>query len=294
MIKLSILLTLIPFLLLAEQPQTEEVPLTEKEWMAKFEKEIDRRTGEIALLNGKVKLNVPNEFYYLDAEDTKRVLEEAWGNPPSKSSLLGMLFPLKHSPLDLDAWGVTIDYSDDGYVNDAGESELDYGKIFKTMKKEAKKSNKARKKKGYGKIQLLGWAEPPIYDNAGKKLYWGNYKKLERTGENILDYNLRILGKEGYLIMNFVASIDQLNQVKEARPTILEMANFSEGNTYAEHKPGIDKTAEYNVSGLVAGKVVEKSGILIKLLLLIKKFWVVPAIALTVVITKAMKRAKNA
>ena len=53
----------------------------------------------------------------------------------------------------------------------------------------------------------------------------------------------------------------------------MKMVSFTEGNRYADFKPGIDKVAAVGIGGLIAGKVIAKTGLLVTLLLVFKKAW---------------------
>lgn len=53
---------------------------------------LDRRTGEIVISEAGATLNVPEEFYYLNAADAEKVLVDVWGNPSSHGTLgIGLL-----------------------------------------------------------------------------------------------------------------------------------------------------------------------------------------------------------
>ena len=57
-----------------------------------LEARIRYQHGEIKFENGIGTLNVPAGFRYLDARQSRSVLEDLWGNPPD-SSVMGMIFP---------------------------------------------------------------------------------------------------------------------------------------------------------------------------------------------------------
>ena len=92
-------------------------------WARDMWNSLDRKTGEVVLPDGVATLKVPDNFYYLNPEDTEKVLVKIWHNPPGPKKQ-GMLFPAKMTPFDRDAWGVTIDYSEDGYVSDKADYSI--------------------------------------------------------------------------------------------------------------------------------------------------------------------------
>jgi len=63
--------------------------------------------------------------------------------------------------------------------------------------------SKERVKEGYPPIELIGWAAPPRYDSAAKKLYWA--KEIEiRDSPNTRELQHRLLGRRGVLNLNAV------------------------------------------------------------------------------------------
>ena len=108
--------------------EQEASPNTEQEeylaWARGVWESLNRQTGEIKLPNGVATLKVPENFYYLNPADTEKVLVEVWGNPAGQQKQ-GMLFPAGVTPFDDDAWGVTIDYTEEGYITDKDADKLD-------------------------------------------------------------------------------------------------------------------------------------------------------------------------
>jgi uncharacterized membrane-anchored protein len=253
---------------------SEEVIAQQKfeKWAQEFEASLTYETGEIALLGGKASLTVPEDYFYLSPADTKRVLEEAWGNPEGEP-MLGMLFPMKYQVLDNASWGVTIEYAEDGYVSDENVEDIDYADLLAEMKADVQEESQWREKEGYPSIALIGWAEQPYYDQETHKLYWAKEIKFGESEQNTLNYNVRALGRQGYLVMNFIASMDQLEEVNAARDEVLAMARFNDGHKYSQFNPDIDDVAAYGIGGLIAGKVLAKTGLFALALVFLKKFW---------------------
>ncbi|MCP4490225.1 MAG: DUF2167 domain-containing protein [Gammaproteobacteria bacterium] len=254
---------------------------------------LDRQSGKITLPNGVASLTVPDNFYYLEPKDAKTVLVDVWGNPPTASqNTLGMLFPAEMTPFDGDAWGVTIDYEEDGYVSDENADSIDYDDLLSQMKDDTEASSKERARHGYESIQLIGWAAMPYYDASSHKLHWAKEYKFGDTDVNMLNYDIRVLGRKGVLVLSFIASIDQKSLIKGNVNTVLAMAEFDEGSKYSDFDPDIDKVAAYGIGALVAGKVLAKTGLLAGLLIFLKKFGVIILIAGVALIAKLLKRKK--
>ena len=235
---------------------------------------LDPQQGEIKLPNGVATLQVPENFYYLNPKDTETILVKVWGNPPGGEKTLGMLFPVGYTPYDNDAWGVTVEYEEDGYVSDEDANDINYDELLSEMKESTAYASEERMKQGYDAISLVGWAAKPYYDKNTHKLYWAKEIKFGTQEINTLNYNIRVLGRKGVLVLNFIAGIDQLNMINSQIDTVLKIADFDEGSRYADFNPDIDTVAAYGIGALVAGKVAAKVGILATILLFLKKFWI--------------------
>ncbi|AYV55317.1 DUF2167 domain-containing protein [Leptospira kmetyi] len=233
------------------------------------------QTGKVILGDKLATLNVPSNFKYINGKQSKLVLENVWGNPPSAEPL-GMLFLKNQSPIsDNFTYAISIDYSEEGYIKDDDAKDLDYGDLLDEMKSDMKESNESRKKEGYPSVELVGWASPPFYDEKSKKLHWAKTLKFEGSEVDTLNYNIRILGRKGVIVLNVIADADKLPLVNEELDAIVNSTEFNEGNRYEDFNPGLDTVAAYGIGGLIAGKVLAKAGFFALLL----KFWKVIALA---------------
>jgi uncharacterized membrane-anchored protein len=251
--------------------------------------------GQIALPGGVAKLNLPTNISYLDPKDADTVLVKLWGNPPG-SKTLGMLLPSNKMPVGSNSWAVTIRSTEDGYVKDDEADKINYDDLLKKMQAAVHENNRKRKEQGYPAIELVGWAEPPHYDAATHKMYWARELNFEGEPANTLNYDIRILGRHGVLVLGAIASMEQLDEIRKAAPDILAMVDFNEGNRYTDFNPKVDKVATYGIAALVAGGLAAKLGFF-KLfwigLLAAKKFIIIGVVALSAWVRKLFKqRAK--
>lgn len=235
------------------------------------------RTGEIAVPEAVAHLRLGADFRYLDKRDAHTVLESLWGNPPDED-VLGMIVPMQPALLDEESWAVVLTYSDDGYVSDGDAADIDYTELLADMQKDIRDSNDARKQAGYATLELLGWAVPPYYDSGSKKLYWAKQISFEGSDIDTLNYDIRVLGRRGYLSLNAVAGMPELAQVKRGMEELLPMVEFDAGARYADHNPSTDRIAAYGVAALVGGGLAAKTGLFAKLGLVLLKFWKLLAI----------------
>ena len=258
--------------------QSDDGKLSEEEqylaWAKGMWESLDRQTGDISLPDAVATLHVPEDFYYLNPEDSAKVLTEIWGNPPGEP-VLGMLFPADTTPFDQSAWAVTVEYEDSGYVSDEDAHEIDYSDLLDEMKADARAASKEREKMGYEPIELVGWAAPPYYEEDSHKLHWAKELKFGNQPDNTLNYNIRVLGRKGVLVMNFIADMEQQPLIESKLESVLGMAEFDQGHTYADFDPEIDKVAAYGLGALVAGKVMAKTGLFAAALIFLKKFGIV-------------------
>jgi len=241
---------------------------------AAFDSSLKYQSGVIELGDGLAKLHLSNQFRYLDPNESKRLLVDAWGNPPGGETL-GMIIPVGTSPLhDKKGWGVVVSYSEEGHVDDDDAEDLDYDELLEEMKADTAESSKERVKQGFGAISLVGWAEPPHYDQETHRLYWAKELAFADATEHTLNYGIRILGRKGVLELNAVAGLSQLQAVRQDMKQVLPLAEFNSGKTYADFNPDLDQVAAYGIGGLIAGKVLAKVGLLaglFKLLIVFKK-----------------------
>ena len=240
--------------------------------VGQFMDSLDQRSGRIGIGNDLATLDLSDEFYFLGPDDAARVLVDVWGNPPENAEgLLGMLFPSRYTPFDDASWAVTIEYMDDGHVHDSDAAEIDYDDLLAQMKRDTRAANDDRVAAGYERVDLVGWAEPPHYDAGTHKLYWAKEVRFGDSPINMLNYDIRTLGRTGILSMTFIAGRDQLDEINANRESVLQMASFNPGNRYEDFDSNYDKVAAYGIGALIAGKVAAKAGIFAGALLLLKK-----------------------
>ena len=244
--------------------------------------------------NGLATLHVPDEFRFFGPDDAQSIIVRLWRNPPGPKPL-GMLLPANVTPLDPDSWAVTIHYEEEGYVKDDDAGQIDYTSLLRQMQESVRDGNQEREKHGYPAVELVGWAAPPHYDSSTHKLYWAKELSFAGQDEHTLNYNIRILGRKGVLVVNAVAGISKLAEVEKSTPQILSMINFNEGHRYTDFDASTDKVATYGIAALVAGGVAAKLGFfkfLWVLLLGAKKFVIVAIAAIGAWLRRLFKRGE--
>jgi uncharacterized membrane-anchored protein len=251
-------------------------------------------TGDIVLPNKVATLHLGEKYHYLAPDEANKLLQ-AWGNPPDEVTQ-GALLPADVNPFGEGGWAVFLTYTDEGHIDDSDANEIDYDDLLKDMKEGVEDSNDARKQAGYPEMHLVGWAEPPRYDAAAKKLYWAKEISSASGDMHSLNYDVRVLGREGVLSMEAVAPMEIIEQVRTEMRPLLEVAEFNEGYRYAEFNSKTDRTAEYGLAALVAAGVATKMGLFAKLgvmLLALKKFIIIGLVALGGFLKKIFGKNKD-
>ncbi len=237
---------------------------------------LDYQQGEIKIATAGATLKVPASFYFLSAASARRVLVDAWGNPPSSAEgVLGILFPSSMTPHDVDAWGAIVTYLDAGYIATDDARPLDHDSVLAAVKASTHAGNSDRTKAGYDQVTLIGWASPPYYDRSQHKLHWATELTFGTADGNTVNYNVRALGRRGVLELSFITDMNHLTEVKAAMPDVLAMVSFDKGSRYEDYISSIDKVAAYGIDGLITGAAGTNPGVPA-----MRQFWLVLAILL--------------
>jgi uncharacterized membrane-anchored protein len=259
------------------------------------EMDFQYQTGDVMLPNKVATLHLGERYRYLNPGETNKLLM-AWGNP-GNSETQGAIIPAEVDPMAENGWAVILNYEEEGHIDDSDAKEIDYEELLAGMKEGTAEANKEREKHNFPVVDLVGWAKPPHYDADSKKLFWAKELDFKDTDVNILNYDVRVLGREGVLSMNAVAGMPQLQQVDTDMVPLIRTAEFNAGYRYADFNEKTDKVAAYGLGALVAGAAAAKLGLFAKLgvfLLAFKKFIFIGLIALGGLIMKIMGRKKDA
>lgn len=221
----------------------------------------------------------PEGYVLLNETETKTFLVDVCGNPESAADgALGCLVPNVN-----DVYKDDVPYffviSDEmcGYVRDNDAADIAYSELLIEMQKDGKEANDEYRKThpDYPVVRLVGWAEPPYYDKARHTLYWGKLLDFQQETKTI-NYDMRVLGKEGFVIVQAVGDENDLAELKTTGQRMLGCIAFDKGYTYADFNESKDHVAEWTIGGLVAGKILTKVGFWA----IIAKFWKIILLAL--------------
>jgi uncharacterized membrane-anchored protein len=229
-----------------------------------------------AQLGSVAQIELPVGFSFVDGKTT-RALMKAAGEPTSGREL-GLLMPTNEH------WSVIFEFSDIGYVKDNDKDKLDADKLLKAIKEGTEAANKERESAGNPPLIIVGWEQPPKYDETTHNLEWAIRATSE--GRPILNYNTRLLGRKGVMEVVLICEPDQLPKTLPTFKNLLTDYKFESGESYAEYRKG-DKVAKYGLAALVLGGAAvgaAKLGLLGPVILFFKKAWKLVVVAFVAVI----------
>ncbi len=228
-----------------------------------------------ANLNNFAEIQVPGGYRFADGKFLQELLKS--GGEPVSGKEVGAVFNEK------DKWFVAFIFDDVGYVKDDDKDKLDAEKLFKAMKEGNDRGNEIRRKNGVPPLTLIGWQKTPAYDEKTHNLEWA--LRAESEGHNIINYNIRLLGRKGVMEVILVVDPERLNETLPTFKSLLDGYTYKEGERYAEYRSG-DKVAKYGLAALVTGAgvaVAAKLGFFGWLLLAFKKLGKLVVVAVVAV-----------
>lgn len=224
-----------------------------------------------AHLGNYAQIDVPEGYVFLDGSGYQKLLK-AEGEPVSGNEV-GWLKPTNAE------WAVVFEFNNIGYVKDDEKNQLDAEKILGSIKRGTAEANKVREKAGNPPLEVVGWDMPPKYDESTHNLEWAIRGQCQ--GQQILNYNTRLLGRKGVMAAVLIVEPDGLKGTLPTMRDLLTKFSFVSGETYAEYKPG-DKIAKYGLGALIVGGAAvgaAKLGLFAWLAVFLKKGWKLVVVA---------------
>lgn len=262
----------------AAEAQPAPTPPEIQQQIERIQSQLHPVRGAVRIDAANVVLHLGEDYYFLPPEEARLVLVEAWGNPPeSAHNVLGMVFPAGRTFAD-DTWGAVITYEATGYVRDDDADSADYDELLAQLREGEAAVNEERTRRGYPTQHLVGWAQAPTYDRRTHSVIWAQNIRFEGSRENVLNYDIRLLGRRGVLSLNMVTVISKLAETRAAAVRFATTAEFLPGSRYADYQEGNDEVAAYGITGLIAAgfgvTLAKKAGLIAILLAFAKKGFV--------------------
>jgi len=192
-------------------------------------------------LFGNSKLMVPADYVFLNPAETAKFMTLTHNIGSGTQYLFG--------PKDLH-WQVTFNFKDDGYVKD--DQKIDADGLLSSIKENTTAANKVRRERGWDEMEVTGWQTPPHYDPESHRLEWAVMGRDMKTGQTVVNFNTRILGRGGVMSAVLVTEPEAMTAATTDFKSTLAGFDYTQGQRYAEYKPG-DKVAEYGLAALVTG-----------------------------------------
>ena len=151
------------------------------------------------------------------------------------------------APVD-ERWFSVFSYDDTGHIKD--DEEIDADALLESIRAGTEAGNRERRDMGWPEMKIIGWQYKPRYSEESNRLSWAVL--AESDGQQIVNYNTRLLGRTGVMSATLVAAPETLDQSVAEFEAMLTGFDYKPGNLYAEYKDG-DKLAAYGLAALVTG-----------------------------------------
>jgi len=189
-------------------------------------------------------IDLGSDYLFANGDDTRAIMNYI-GNPPSEYEV-GMV-----ASKDENAnWFIVFEHYPVGYIRDDDKDSIDAAAILESYRKGTEEGNDERLQQGFSPLTIVGWYEEPYYDEQTHNLTWAML--AEDSDGQVVNYNIRLLGRGGYMSAVLVADPSTLSALKPQLAGIIGNLSYKSGNRYAEFIQG-DKVAKYGLTALVAG-----------------------------------------
>ncbi|MDR1976694.1 MAG: DUF2167 domain-containing protein [Campylobacteraceae bacterium] len=217
-------------------------------------------------LNNQAVVALPEGFYFLPASTANYI-----------DNYCGMV---SHKNM---GGHIVISFHKTGYIKDSGAKDWDADEIFLSLKNSTESyTEQERASVTFKDIEVVGWVEKPIYDSQTHRLIWS--ASLRNKNPNAtpprLRYSAYLLGREGYVMLDLVTDMDDVEADKAFVKELIENTRFNEGKRYEDFDPLTDDVAEFDLMALIDGVYDRKS----EIELFVEKHWVLLLVGFIAVI----------
>lgn len=222
--------------------------------------------GKVTLGKDLATLNLPKGYMFFGADKAKQMMDRG-GN--SSGNEVGAILPTDQKA----DFGIILEFDDTGYVEDKDAGKIDADKILDSYKEGTEQSNEQRKERGLGPLHVTGWEEKPSYDAQRHVVIWSLQGENDKK-EQFVNYNTRVLGRNGVLSVNLMCDNKDLPAVKPRSQEIVKNISFNPSQRYEDFKTG-DKISEGGLVALIAGGgllLAKKTGVMAFLFMMLKPF----------------------
>jgi uncharacterized membrane-anchored protein len=201
-----------------------------------------QKGNSVGDLGDIAQVKVPDGYVFADANNTRTIMEA--NQNPTTGREMGFVAAKDEN------WFAVFEFDDVGYVKDDEKDSLDANALLDSIKAGTEAGNKERVRRGWATMTILGWEQPPHYNETTHNLEWA--VKAISDGQPIVNHNTRMLGRGGVMEVTLVTEPSALATTLPKFKSMLQGFDFKQGQRYAEFRSG-DKTAAYGLTGLIVG-----------------------------------------
>jgi uncharacterized membrane-anchored protein len=159
---------------------------------------------------------------------------------------------------------VVIRHIKEGYIKDDDARNWNADEMLKNIRDGVEQINRDRVARGFPEMQVVGWIEPPAYDDATHRLVWSMLGKDEGQADDTprnVNYNTYALGRDGYFSLNLLSNSQRIETDKAVAHELLADLQYNAGKRYEDFSAATDRVAQYGLIALVGGAVAKKLGL---------------------------------
>ncbi len=243
-------------------------------------------------LRDQATLDLPEGFVFIPQKEAGVILD-AMGNGID-DQLVGMIVTPQGNGFSV------IDYIPSGYIEDEEAKDWKVDEMLDNIKAGTEQQNEVRKERGLPEMEIVDWVEKPRYDAGNHRLVWSlssRHRGAAAGEDQGINYNTYALGREGYINLNLVTSMADVEKEKPAAQQLLAGIQYNDGKRYGDFNPSTDKVAEYGIAALVGGVAAKKLGLLAMIGVFLAKAWklvLIGVVALGALFRKLTGRGEQA
>jgi uncharacterized membrane-anchored protein len=249
------------------------------------QRQVAFKAAEAALVTGPADiklgavatLHLPAGLGFVPKKEASEVAR-LFGNTPS-DQFLGWVLPLGDTGGQWRGW---LEYDDAGHVAEDDAKDWKANELLKSIQEGTEAANEEREKVGEPAIAVTRWIEAPQYDATNHRLVWSAEvtRKVPKSDDRpSANYNTYVLGRVGYISLDFVTDEAGIEARKPIARDLLSRIEFNDGQRYGQFNASTDKVAAFGLAALVAGVAAKKLGLLAVLTAFLIKFAKVAVIA---------------
>lgn len=243
-------------------------------------------------LHDQAVLHLPSSMVFIPKAEADGLMK-AWGNSVD-DSFWGIVVSKGE-----EAWVITVNYTDEGYVEDSEAAGWNSDEMLQSIKEGTQQQNEERVAQGIPALDIVGWIQKPSYDASTHRLVWsilGEERGAAKGTAAVVNYNTYALGRDGYFELDLLTDSEHVDQDKQSAKSLLATLDYNKGKRYEEYVASTDKLATYGIAALVGGVVAKKLGLIALMLAFGAKFIKLILVGLAVAggaIAKLFKRGGN-